>query len=669
PEALEMRNWGVARSRAAPACVARAMASLAAMLLMLPGASVWTTANADVPALCRPTVGATRECSALAWSPWTYDHNTCFVHTNRTTEGAALQDEITTDYHSVCNVATTRNGWLTTPRAVGTCGNVTTNPQYQSGVEKFNYSNYTFTYNFCNTGQFFSKSNDAVSRGRTPMCSPGLLQAVGYCYFDSNKVDRQKNLGPACPSCGNPITQGISNKFQRETDYRGSGSFPLSFERYYNSQLRLTDGERGWYGMDSYGTTFGGSAAASLATADSEPRYALIGLDAIGANWRHSYQRMIHYEVNTVIQSAIAYRPDGRVITFNLFSGQFVPAADIADRLQQLPDGSWKFTSGQSEEVETYSPSGKLLSIQSRAGETQSLAYDSCGRVSTVTDAFGHVLTISYVSGCGAPNTAQRIASVETPAGNIYYYSYDANGNLASVTYPDSVTRIYQYSNATYTHALTGLIDEAGQTYASWTYDSDGRATTSQHTGGADAVSLSYNTGCVSCAAFPITSADVTDAFGTLRTYTYAPKLGVNKVASVVQPAANGVGTKTATFTYDVNGNTTAQKNFDNRETRYVYDLARNLETSRTEAYGTPKARTITTTWHATFRLPTQIDEPNRRTTFTHDGNGNVLTRTVTDLTVTPNVSRSWTYTYNGFGQVLTADGPRTDVLDVTTYT
>ena len=35
---------------------------------------------------------------------------------------------------------------------------------------------------------------------------------------------------------------------------------------------------------------------------------------------------------------------------------------------------------------------------------------------------------------------------------------------------------------------------------------------------------------------------------------------------------------------------------------------------------------------------------------------------------MTPNVSRTWTYTYNSFGQVLTVDGPRTDVPDVTTY-
>ena len=39
------------------------------------------------------------------------------------------------------------------------------------------------------------------------------------------------------------------------------------------------------------------------------------------------------------------------------------------------------------------------------------------------------------------------------------------------------------------------------------------------------------------------------------------------------------------------------------------------------------------------------------------------------DTSVEPNVARTWTYTYNSFGQVLTANGPRTDVSDVTTYT
>jgi hypothetical protein len=46
-----------------------------------------------------------------------------------------------------------------------------------------------------------------------------------------------------------------------------------------------------------------------------------------------------------------------------------------------------------------------------------------------------------------------------------------------------------------------------------------------------------------------------------------------------------------------------------------------------------------------------------------------VLTKTITDLAATPNISRTWTYTHNSAGQVLTADGPGADAYDVTTYT
>jgi RHS repeat-associated protein len=120
---------------------------------------------------------------------------------------------------------------------------------------------------------------------------------------------------------------------------------------------------------------------------------------------------------------------------------------------------------------------------------------------------------------------------------------------------------------------------------------------------------------------------------------------------------------------HDSNGNVTSRTDYNGAATTYQFHLPRNLETSRTEAYGTPRARTIATTWHSTYRLPTSITEPGRTASLTYDSAGNVLTKTVTDTTVVPNTSRTWTYTYNSFGQVLTADGPRTDVSDLTTYT
>jgi YD repeat-containing protein len=97
-------------------------------------------------------------------------------------------------------------------------------------------------------------------------------------------------------------------------------------------------------------------------------------------------------------------------------------------------------------------------------------------------------------------------------------------------------------------------------------------------------------------------------------------------------------------------------------------------------------SRNIRTQWHPVYRLPTGIAEALRITTMTYGdpadpnpGNrGSLLTKTL-QATTSPGggagfastpvgAPRTWTYTYNANGQVLTVDGPRTDVSDLTTY-
>jgi YD repeat-containing protein len=157
------------------------------------------------------------------------------------------------------------------------------------------------------------------------------------------------------------------------------------------------------------------------------------------------------------------------------------------------------------------------------------------------------------------------------------------------------------------------------------------------------------------------------------------------------QPAASGTGTVSEVLTYDANGNPASRTDFNGNRTNYSYDLARNLETLRTEGLtsagaNTPQTRTISTEWHPAFRLPTRIAEPLRLTTNVYDADGTQCgatgarcSRTVQatndangaqGLSATPiGTARAWTYTYNANGRVLSVDGPRTDVADVTTYT
>jgi RHS repeat-associated protein len=170
----------------------------------------------------------------------------------------------------------------------------------------------------------------------------------------------------------------------------------------------------------------------------------------------------------------------------------------------------------------------------------------------------------------------------------------------------------------------------------------------------------------------------VTDALGSSRSFTSFNTNGVHKIRSSSKhcPSCPNI----AGSSFDANGNYAHKTDFNGRRTNYVYDLTRNLETSRTEGLvgsgtATAATRTITTEWHPTIRLPTvtrvfagatSTGMPLQTTTTSYDESGNVLTRTVEDPSA--NVSRTWTYAYDGFGRALTEDGPRTDVADVTTY-
>jgi RHS repeat-associated protein len=524
------------------------------------------------------------------------------------------------------------------------------NCRWEESTHRPSFDNPTFAYH-CPAG-FYAQNFDWKNN-----CGMPYKRYRGdqlYCSRSVNQTEPGKTLGPCNDgTCGvgNPISPGSGNKYQRESDYVGSGAFPLQLRRSYNSWRHPTD------------------EAPDSAT--------IVSHWPFGLNWRSNYALTVELNEGLAVSSANVRRADGKILAFTLMSGIWTPDSDISDRLVRLVDTSnnpigWQFTNARDDSVEIYDVAGKLTSLRNRAGLTQTLTYSDSSTPSSiaprpglliqVADAFGHTLTFTY-------DATNRVTGMVDPAGGTYTYAYGTANNLISVTYPDTKVRTYVYNETAYTsnisrpNALTGIIDESSVRFATFKYDSLGWANSTEHAGGVDKVTISYGS--------PWGQPQVvTDALGTVRNYSFQTILGVAKNTAVSQ-LCSGItcGRVSKSVTYDVNGNTASRKDFNDRVTNYTHDLARNLETSRTEAYGTAKARTITTAWHANYRVPTSITEPNRITAFTHDTAGNVLTRTITDTSVTPNVSRVWTYTYNSNGQVLTEDGPRTDVTDVTTYT
>ena len=437
-------------------------------------------------------------------------------------------------------------------------------------------------------------------------------------------------LPPECTeraSVGNPITLLDGCKSQREVDYRSRTPGGLEVERHYNSA--------GYFRFD-------------------------VAAEQAGDVWRTTWDRRIL--VPPVAGNVLAYaqRADGSLQAFGTAGRELHNNRGGASALlQRLTDATgaatgWRLTTANSD-VETYDASGRLLSIALRIGWTYALAYNVSGQLAAVTDAFGGTVTFTY-------DASGRLAGFVAPGNRVYVYGYDAAGRLTFVTYPDNTVRTYHYENIGFPHALTGITDENGNRFATWGYDGSGRANSSRHAGGAEAVTLNY--GSYSSTANE-GATGVTDAFGTARTYYYQVVGGVARIKRVTDIAGSAISS------FDANGNVASRTDVNRNQTTYAYDLARNLEISRTEAYGTALARTITTQWHPVFRLPVKIVAPSgvaggsEVTDFAHDAQGNVLQKTIS----AGGRTRQWSMTYNAIGQVLTVDGPRTDVNDVTTYT
>ena len=665
------------------------------------------------PSTCRPV--GTKDCASKLAGPWIYLPVNCNVGGSRQkSEDAALQVTVSADWSSYCTVTYDRVGWfsvVTDMLANGwsrDCpGSDIYTPVFSSGVQTSNYSRYTpWTYTFSQPGCSSSQTANLlpVRRDRGVSCPRGYASGGSYCTV--SQLDTFRNVGCCADRdavFGNPVNTAIGNKIQEEVDYRGGGPFPIVFTRFYNSQLTRPDlNADTYFNFNTWKTYFGSNSFHEIAAWEAnesaaypdvtESRFRRRGVDIIGANWRHSYQRSIEVvgvdpnapAPGDVVTTAFVYRPDGKVLPFVAYNGSFVGSRDSKATLTQLGDGSWRFLN-EDNETEQYDASGRLESITNVSGLVQHLTYDSADRVVSVSDDFGHTLVIEYAADSNSTIGAVRISRITDPAGNSVLYGYGNDNTLTSVTFPGAVVRTYVYGESAFGRALTGIVDEDNVRYVTWTYDSTGRAAGMQYAGGAGSYSMVYTPVGLYGPQEWISYVDVTDPLGAVRRVTFSTVDGVNRVSSVRQPAPSGSGTVTSTRTFDSNGNVTKRTDFKGGVTCFQYDLTRNLEIARVEGFASgsscpanlstyaPSAgtrqRKILTTWDAVYRLPATITESNRTTSFTYNAAGNLLTKTITDTSVTPNVARTWTYTYDAYGRVLMADGPRTDVTDTTTYT
>lgn len=365
-----------------------------------------------------------------------------------------------------------------------------------------------------------------------------------------------------------------------------------------------------------------------------------------------------------------------------------------------------------SRRVMNYSDGGNAFLALDDSGNATSTPIPG-GKLVEVADQFGRNLRFFY-------DLKGRIAKVSAPDSQFVRYSYSQAGDLVRVSYPDGSSKNYLYNETglvVYPRSpglLTGTVDEAGGRFSTFQYDIRDRIVQSSHTGGVDQHGFAY----FSTNSFISNQVRVTDPIGTSRDYYATVINGVAKSTGVSQPGGSGCGASSSAISYDANGNIASQTDFAGLKTCHANDLNRNLETARLEglaassscpsdvAAAVPGAgqRKFSTQWHPFWRLEARRAEPKRITTRVYNGqpdptNGNAivscapleaklpdgqpiavlckqLEQPTTDSTgaaafaaAADGPARTWSYTYNQYGQVLTADGPRTDVADITTYT
>ncbi len=147
----------------------------------------------------------------------------------------------------------------------------------------------------------------------------------------------------------------------------------------------------------------------------------------------------------------------------------------------------------------------------------------------------------------------------------------------------------------------------------------------------------------------------VTNPFGVQDTYSFTTAQNRPKITTISRAATSTTAAATETFGFDSNGYMNSRTDWDGNQTTMVNN-SHGDPTTITEAVGSPVQRTTTIVYDTTWvHLPHSIATQGVTTTFAYDGNGNPLTKTLTDTTTTSipystnGETEEWQYTWNNY--------------------
>lgn len=599
-----------------------------------------------------------------------YDYNTSVGAKSGFLSVDAAVNSFEADEEAFCN------------SSVGTCGPHTYSVVYSNtgtaavvtinfvGSDGTTHSEYGANiYASDDTGYGFQPKN---AGGCVAMCTSGdgkPKDSFGphHSSGDGSTLLASDNVGTSLE--GDPINAANGNEYRQDTDVHSSPW--LSFRRFYNSSSYV------------------------IAT-------------TMGPKWRHSFDRSVSVLPGSGDTGGEIYarRPDGSLVRFTSSNGVWKPDTDSAETLTTTTDPvsgaktGYVLRMAATRENEAYDTTGRLLSITDDNGWVTSLTYSDAttassiapkaGLLIAVADPQGRVLNLHY-------DASSRLTQVIDPSGSTTGYAYASTGNLSKVTYSDGSSRQYLYAESAYAAApssypseLTGIIDEKGVRYETTTFDGTNHALTNQFAGGADKITLSY-ANYYQNGGIP---ASMTTPLGLVVTLGFA-----DDGAQMLKPSGANTycgsqcNQTTKATTYDANGFPASTTDYKGTVTTTAYDV-NGLLTHKVEASGTDAQRTTSTTWDTLHRVPLTEAMSNAKgivvskATWSYNARGQVTAECAVDpgVTVTytcgsqahaPKGIRQTKYTYCDatdstqcpkVGLLLAIDGPRTDVTDVTHF-
>ncbi len=440
---------------------------------------------------------------------------------------------------------------------------------------------------------------------------------------------------------GNPVDPASGNKFQREEDY-ANPAIGLEVTRYYNSGEAKKD----------------------------------VGF---GFGWRGLGVSQIEPDPNA-IDRVVSRAPDGKGTDFSC-TGSDCAAAPSVPLLLSASTSEWRLDNPDGGFSVYNKSSGKLTRKVNAQGQSTNYYYNTSGQLDRISNWSGHEILIYY-------DSSARINRVVTPDGQQILYGYSSSGNLVVVKYPDNSGRRYFYEDSRSPSHLTGIsiitTDGTETRYATWRYDSAGRAISSEHAQTSNGVPQEQVT--LSYVGAKTTSA--TDSEGRERFYSYREINGINSILNRTW-SADGKGFSNS---YNADGKLTSRVNADGSQTAFLYNTAGqriqivdNVDGATT---GTPVRTTDIQYLNTrsdkvlkisrdgvvpTIRSTTEIHYPGVNdiggwcagepagqpcaiTTSGYKPDGSLVTQIVK---MRRNIN----------GQLLLLDGPRTDVNDVTRLT